>query len=69
MLVGTCNLDSWSLRRFLEIDVRVRSDALAARFDERFSVPAEAVCVPGHAASGAGERAKAAVFRAISPLL
>ena len=43
VLVGTCNLDGWSLKRFFEIDVLVRSPQLAAQFDERFSVPAEAV--------------------------
>ena len=36
VLVGTCNLDAWSLKRFFEIDVLVRSRALAAQFDERF---------------------------------
>ena len=26
LLAGTCNLEAWSLKRFFEIDVRVRSD-------------------------------------------
>ena len=69
VLVGTCNLDAWSLKRFFEIDVLVRSPELAARFDERFSVPAEAASTPGRAASGVGERVKGAVFAALSPLL
>ena len=47
VLAGTCNLDAWSLKRFFEIDVRVRSSALAARFDERFAVPAEAGSTSG----------------------
>ena len=69
VLVGTCNLDAWSLKRFFEIDVLVRSPELAARFDERFSVPAEAASTPGRAATGVGERVKGAVFGALSPLL
>jgi phosphatidylserine/phosphatidylglycerophosphate/cardiolipin synthase-like enzyme len=35
VLVGTCNLDAWSLNRFFEIDVLVRSRALAAQLDDR----------------------------------
>jgi cardiolipin synthase len=69
VLAGTCNLEAWSLRRFFEIDVLVRSPALAAQFDERFSVPAEAVSTPGLAVTGAKERVRAAAFAALSPLL
>ena len=69
VLVGTCNLDAWSLKRFFEIDVRVRSPAFAARFDERFSAPAEAISIPGRAPAGVGPRLEAAAFAAISPLL
>ena len=69
VLVGTCNLDGWSLKRFFEIDVLVRSHALAERFDERFSVPAEAASSAGRVATGARERAEAAVFGALAPLL
>ena len=47
VLVGTCNLDAWSLKRFFEIDVLVRSRALAAQLDERFLAPAEAASTPG----------------------
>jgi hypothetical protein len=36
-VAGTCNLDAWSLKRFMEIDLLVRSPALAAQFDERFA--------------------------------
>ena len=55
VLVGTCNLDAWSLKRFFEIDVLVRSRALAAQLDERFLAPAEAASTPGRAADrGAG---------------
>jgi phosphatidylserine/phosphatidylglycerophosphate/cardiolipin synthase-like enzyme len=69
VLAGTCNLEAWSLKRFFEIDVRVRSPELAARFDERFSAPAEAISTPGRAPAGVGPRLEAAAFAAISPLL
>jgi cardiolipin synthase A/B len=69
VLAGTCNLDAWSLKRFFEIDVRVRSRELAERFDERFSAPAEAVSTPGTASTGVRSRLEAAAFAAVSPLL
>jgi len=69
VLAGTCNLDAWSLKRFFEIDVRVRSRELAERFDERFSAPAEAISTPGTASTGVRSRLEAAAFAAVSPLL
>jgi cardiolipin synthase len=69
VLAGTCNLEAWSLRRFFEIDLLVRSPAVAAQFDERFSAPAEAVSSPGRRLTGAKERARGAAFALISPLL
>jgi cardiolipin synthase A/B len=69
VLAGTCNLEAWSLKRFFEIDVLVRSRELAAQFDERFSAPAELVSTPGRVLSGGRERLRAAAFAAISPLL
>ncbi len=69
VLIGTCNLEAWSLRRFFEIDVLVRSTALAAQFEERFSGPAAAVSAPGRAVSGLRDRARTTAFAAISPLL
>jgi len=69
VLAGTCNLEAWSLRRFFEIDVRVRSRELAAQFDDRFSTPAVAVSRPGAPVEGAKARARSAAFAAISPLL
>ena len=69
LLAGTCNLEAWSLKRFFEIDVLVRSPALAAQFDERFSAPAEAVSREGRRLTGTKDRAKAAAFAALSPLL
>lgn len=69
VLAGTCNLEAWSLRRFFEIDVLVRSKDLAAQFDERFSAPAEVVSSPGVVLEGTRERLKARAFATISPLL
>jgi phosphatidylserine/phosphatidylglycerophosphate/cardiolipin synthase-like enzyme len=69
LLVGTCNLEAWSLKRFFEIDLLLRSPEVAAQFDERFSRPAEAVSTPGRALEGAKERARGALFAALSPLL
>jgi cardiolipin synthase A/B len=69
VLAGTCNLEAWSLKRFFEIDVQVRSRDLARQFDERFVAPAVAVSSPGSSASGLVERARSAVLAAISPLL
>ncbi len=69
VLAGTCNLEAWSLKRFFEIDLLVRSAAVAAQFEERFSVPAEALSVAGRPLTGKAERAKAAVFAGFSPLL
>jgi phosphatidylserine/phosphatidylglycerophosphate/cardiolipin synthase-like enzyme len=69
VLAGTCNLEAWSLKRFFEIDLRLRSTALAAQFEERFAAPAEAVSRAGRRLTGAKERARAVAFAAISPLL
>jgi cardiolipin synthase len=69
VLAGTCNLEAWSLKRFFEIDLGLRSQALAAQFDERFCAPAETVSSPGRRLTGAKERARATVFAALSPLL
>jgi cardiolipin synthase A/B len=69
LLAGTCNLEAWSLKRFFEIDVQLRSTAVAAQFDERFSAPAEGVSSPGRALSGRRERVRARAFAIISPLL
>jgi cardiolipin synthase len=69
VLVGTCNLEAWSLRRFFEIDVLVRSTALAEQFEERFSAPAVAISRPGTGVTGTKDRLRSAAFAAISPLL
>ena len=70
VLIGTCNLDAWSLKRFFEIDVLVRSRALAAQFDERFSAPGRGRVTAGPSAPPGRWRAlESAAFAAISPLL
>jgi cardiolipin synthase A/B len=69
VLVGTCNLEAWSLKRFFEIDVLVRSRGFATLFDERFSTPAEVESSPGRAPAGIRERIMARAFATISPVL
>jgi cardiolipin synthase A/B len=69
LLAGTCNLEAWSLKRFFEIDVQVRSSVVAAQFDERFSAPAEALSGPGRRLEGTKERARAKAFALLSPFL
>ena len=69
VLVGTCNLEAWSLKRFFEIDIGFESTDLAAQFDEQFFAPAEEVSSDLQPPSTIKERARAAAFAAISPLL
>ena len=69
VLAGTCNLEAWSLRRFFEIDLLVRSTALATQFEERFAAPAELVSAPGEALVGRRARLRARAFATISPFL
>ena len=69
VLAGTCNLEAWSLKRFFEIDLLVRSQELAAQFEERFAADAETVSAPGVPVDGFKSRAKATAFAVISPLL
>ena len=69
VLVGTCNLEAWSLKRFFEIDIGFESSDLAAQFEDRFLAPAELISSDMHPPAGLKERARAAAFAAISPLL
>ncbi len=69
VLAGTCNLEAWSLKRFFEIALGIRSARVAAQFEERFAAPAEEVSTPGRPLTGGKERARAAAFALISPLL
>jgi cardiolipin synthase A/B len=69
VLAGTCNLEAWSLKRFFEIDLLVRSREVASQFEERFSAPAEVVSRPGRVLTGTRERLKARALAIASPLL
>jgi cardiolipin synthase len=69
VLVGTCNLEAWSLKRFYEIDIRTESPDLARQFEERFFAEAIAVSTAGDVDTGRRERLRNAAFSAISPLL
>jgi phosphatidylserine/phosphatidylglycerophosphate/cardiolipin synthase-like enzyme len=69
VLVGTCNLEAWSLKRFFEIDLGFESTDLAHQFEERFFAPAEEISSDLQPPSTLKERTRAAVFAAISPLL
>ena len=69
VLAGTCNLEAWSLKRFFEIDLRVRSRDLADQFEQRFAAPAEEISGEGRRLTGRRQRAKAKLFAAISPAL
>jgi cardiolipin synthase A/B len=69
VLAGTCNLEAWSLKRFFEIDLLVRSSNFATLFGERFSTPAEDASTPGRAVTGTPQRLTATALAAISPLL
>ena len=69
VIVGTCNLEAWSLRRFFEIDLQLWSGDVAAQFEERFSAPAEVVSRPGQPLVGTTRRLKATALATLSPLL
>ena len=69
VLVGTCNLEAWSLKRFFEIDIGFVSADLVTQFEERFFAPAEEISSDLQPPSTLKERTRAAAFAAISPLL
>lgn len=69
VLVGSCNLETWSLRRFFEIDVRIQSQDLASQFRTKLFDPDIAVSTPARPAHGFRERALSTAFYLISPLL
>ena len=69
LLLGTCNLDAWSLKRSSELDLQLWSEEPAAQFDERFSAPAEEISKPGRAVSGLKERVLSTAIATISSLL
>ncbi len=69
VLVGSCNLETWSLRRFFEIDVRIQSTHLAQQFRSRLFEPDIARSQPALPARGLRERAWSTAFYLVSPLL
>ena len=69
VLVGTCNLEAWSLKRFFEIDIGFVSTDLVTQFEKQFFAPAEEASSDLQAPSTLRERGRAAVFAALSPLL
>ncbi len=69
VLVGTCNLEAWSLKRFFEIDIGFVSTDLVRQFDRQFLAPAQEVSSDLGPPSTIKERMRAAAFAAISPLL
>ncbi len=69
VLVGSCNLESWSLKRFFEIDLRIQSTDLADQFRRKLFDPDIERSVPGRPATGLKERALSAAFHLASPFL
>ncbi len=69
VLVGSCNLETWSLRRFFEIDIRLQSAELADQFKTKLFDPDVAVSTPGQPARGVKERVLSTAFYLVSPFL
>jgi cardiolipin synthase len=69
ILVGSCNLETWSLRRFFELDVRVQSEELAEQFRTKLFEPDVAASTPARPARGLKQRALSSAFHLISPFL
>jgi len=69
VLVGTCNLEAWSLRRSYEIDMRTRSPDLARQFAHDFFDPGIEISRPGTAPQRAAGRALSRAVAALHPLL
>jgi cardiolipin synthase len=69
VLVGTCNLEAWSLRRSYEIDMRTRSADLARQFADDFFAPGIEISKPGTAPEGGASKALSRAVAALHPLL
>ena len=69
VLVGTCNLEAWSLRRSYEINMRTRSADLAQQFADRFFAPGIEISKPGTAPQGAASKTLAQAVAALHPFL
>jgi cardiolipin synthase len=69
VLVGTCNLEVWSLRRFFEINLRLQSADLAQLFEARLFGPDFAISEREGAPQGVRQRAVCAGFAAAWPII
>jgi cardiolipin synthase len=69
VLVGTCNLEAWSLKRSYEINMRTRSADLARQFAVDFFAPGIEISKPGSAPQGAASKALARGVAALHPFL
>jgi len=69
VLVGTCNLEAWSLRRSYEINMRTRSTDLARQFAEDFFAPGIEVSKPGSAPQGGARKTLSRAVAALHPFL
>lgn len=69
VLVGTCNLEAWSLYRSYEIDLRARSSALASQFRTGFFDPEIAISRPAGVPRGMVSRSVSAVAARFHPFL
>jgi len=69
VLVGTCNLEAWSLKRSYEINMRTRSADLAQQFADDFFAPGIAISKPGTAPRGAANKALTRMIAAFHPFL
>ena len=69
VLVGTCNLEAWSLKRFFEIDIGFESTDLVSAVRGAVLRPGRGGQLDLQPPSTLKERARAAAFAAISPLL
>jgi len=69
VLVGTCNLEAWSLRRSYEINMRTRSADLAQQFADDFFAPGIEISKPGTAPQGAASKTLAQAVAALHPFL
>jgi cardiolipin synthase len=69
VLVGTCNLEAWSLKRSYEIDLRSHSVDLAGQFRTRFFEPGIAISRPGTMPSNRLSRSLSAAAARLHPVL
>jgi cardiolipin synthase len=69
ILVGSCNLETWSLRRFFELDLRIQSAELGEQFTTKLFEPDIALSSPAQPARGVKERVLSTAFFLVSPFL